>query len=238
MAGNQHDQWDEVVDVVVVGSGGGALTAALLASDGGASVVVVEKSEFIGGTTAVSGGDMWIPNNHHIAGRDSREDAIAYVTRLSDGRAADPGLIEVYVDTAADALDYLEAHTGYRTEPHVSLDDYYSVIGDRLPGVKHFPRTCAVMPYPAGAELGSLAELVNRGPWAPPAETQLPRAAAGRCRPRGTRAATARGLAGQGRRADRAAVQGAARPGRAGADVHAGDAAGQRPIVCCGGRAR
>ncbi len=119
--------------------------------------LVVEKSEFIGGTTAVSGGDMWIPNNHHIAGRDSREEAIAYVTRLSDGRAADPSLIEVYVDTAPLALDYLEAHTGYRTEPHVSLDDYYSVIGDRLPGVKRFPRTCSCQPYPAVAELGSLA---------------------------------------------------------------------------------
>ena len=174
VAGNDHYQWDEVVDVVVIGSGGGALTAALLASDGGASVAVVEKSEFIGGTTAVSGGDMWIPNNHHIAGRDSREEAIAYVTRLSDGRAADPSLIEVYVDTAPLALDYLEAHTGYRTEPHVSLDDYYSVIGDRLPGVKHFPRTCAAKPYPAGAELGSLAPLVNRGPWVPPAEVSFP----------------------------------------------------------------
>jgi ribulose 1,5-bisphosphate synthetase/thiazole synthase len=52
--------WDEVFDVVVVGSGGGALTAALLARDGGASVLVIEKDEFIGGTTAVSGGDMWV----------------------------------------------------------------------------------------------------------------------------------------------------------------------------------
>ncbi len=169
-----NQKWDEIFDVVVVGSGGGALTAALLAADGGASVVVVEKSEFIGGTTAVSGGDMWIPNNRHIAGQDSREDAIAYVTRLSDGRACDPSLIEVYVDTAPEALDYLEAHTGYRSEPHVSLNDYYSVIGSRIPGCKPFPRTVAVMPYPAGAELGELAKLVNRGPWVPPAEVSFP----------------------------------------------------------------
>lgn len=116
MPGHQSYRWDEIFDVVVVGSGGGALTAALLAADGGASVVVAEKSGFIGGTTAVSGGDMWIPNNRHIAGQDSREDAIAYVTRLSDGRACDPSLIDVYVDTAAEALEYLEAHTGYETE--------------------------------------------------------------------------------------------------------------------------
>src|SRR5262245_40640423 len=115
--------WDEVVDVVVVGSGGGALTAALLAADGGAWVVVVEKDEFIGGTTAVSGGDMWIPCNRHIRDVDTREEAIAYVRRLSDGRASDPSLIEVYVDTAPEMLDYLESHTGYRSEPHITLDD-------------------------------------------------------------------------------------------------------------------
>jgi succinate dehydrogenase/fumarate reductase flavoprotein subunit len=172
--GNQSHQWDEIFDVVVVGSGGGALTAALLAADGGASVMVAEKSQFIGGTTAVSGGDMWIPGNRHIAGRDSRADAIAYVTRLSDGRACDPSLIEVYVDTAPQALEYLEAHTGYDTEPHVQLDDYYSVIGDRIPGVRPFPRTVAAKPYPAGAELGELAQLVNRGPWVPPAEVSFP----------------------------------------------------------------
>lgn len=162
--------WDEIVDVVVVGSGGGALTAAMLATDGGATVVIVEKDEYIGGTTAVSGGDMWVPLNRHIADRDSREDAIAYVSRLSDGRAADPSLIDVYVDTAHDAVDYLEANTGYRSEPHEWLHDYYSVIGNRIPGVKHFARSISPRPWPAKAELGERAELINRGPWVPPAE--------------------------------------------------------------------
>ncbi len=176
MPATNSSNWDEIFDVVVVGSGGGALTAALLAADGGASVVVVEKDEFIGGTTAVSGGDMWIPNNHHLVpGTDSREDAIAYVTALSDGRASDPHLIEVYVDTAPEMLKYLEANTGYRSTPHITLDDYYSVIGNRLPGVKTFPRTCAVMPYPAGAELGiELANKINKGPWVPPVEISFP----------------------------------------------------------------
>jgi succinate dehydrogenase/fumarate reductase flavoprotein subunit len=174
-AGIPNYRWDEIFDVVVVGSGGGALTAALLAARGGAGTVVVEKSEFIGGTTAVSGGDMWIPNNRFVAGQDSREDAIAYLTRLSDGRAADPGLIEVYVDSAPEAFEYLLETTGYDSEPHISLDDYYSVIGDRIPGVRHFPRTCAVKPYPAGAELGlELARKINRGPWVPPAEISFP----------------------------------------------------------------
>jgi 3-oxosteroid 1-dehydrogenase len=173
--GIQNYQWDEIFDVVVVGSGGGALTAALVAARGGASTVVVEKSEFIGGTTAVSGGDMWIPNNRFVKDRDSREDAIAYVTRLSDGRAADPHMIEVYVDSAPEAFEYLLETTGYDSEPHLTLNDYYSVIGDRIPGVRHFPRTCAVKPYPAGAELGlELARKINSGPWIPPQEVSFP----------------------------------------------------------------
>ena len=168
-------QWDEIFDVVVVGSGGGALTAAMVAARGGASTVVVEKDQFIGGTTAVSGGDMWIPNNRFVKDQDSREDAIAYLTRLSDGRAADPELIEVYVDSAPEAFEYLLETTGYDSEPHLTLNDYYSVIGDRIPGVRHFPRTCAVKPYPAGAELGlELARKINRGPWIPPAEVSFP----------------------------------------------------------------
>lgn len=164
MVENNSRQWDEVVDVVVVGSGGGALTAAMLAADGGASVLVVEKDEYIGGTTAVSGGDMWIPNNRHIADQDSREEAIAYIHRVADGRESDPSLVEVFVDTAPEALDYLEANTGYETQPHTHLDDYYSVI-DRIPGAKPFPRTVSPLPYPAGAELGELADKVNAGPW-------------------------------------------------------------------------
>ncbi|PXW32654.1 UNVERIFIED_CONTAM: succinate dehydrogenase/fumarate reductase flavoprotein subunit [Williamsia faeni] len=174
MSEENNNRWDEIVDVVVVGSGGGALTAALRATDGGASVLVVEKDEYIGGTTAVSGGDMWIPNNHHVADKDSREDAIAYIHRLSDGRESDPSLVEVYVDTAPEAILYLEEHTGYRSEPHIMLDDYYSVIGDRIPGVRPFPRSLSPKAYPAAAELGEeLANKINRGPWVPPAEVSF-----------------------------------------------------------------
>ena len=173
--GISDHQWDEIFDVVVVGSGGGALTSALLAARGGASTVVVEKDEFFGGTTAVSGGDMWIPNNRFVKDRDSREDALAYIRRLSDGRACDPELQEVYVDTAPEMFEYLLETTGYDSEPHIQLDDYYSVIGDRIPGVRHFPRTCAVKPYPAGAELGEeLARKIASGPWIPPQEVSFP----------------------------------------------------------------
>ncbi|MGH8354140.1 MAG: FAD-dependent oxidoreductase, partial [Pseudomonas sp.] len=68
------DAWDQSCDVLVVGSGAGALTAALRAHDLGLQVLVIEKSDRYGGTSAVSGGGIWIPNNHRIAalgGQDS-----------------------------------------------------------------------------------------------------------------------------------------------------------------------
>ncbi|MCM3373404.1 FAD-dependent oxidoreductase, partial [Bacillus velezensis] len=69
-------------DVVVVGSGAGALLAACRAADHGLSVVVIEKTARYGGTSAVSGGGIWVPCNHHIAelgATDSRDAARRYL---------------------------------------------------------------------------------------------------------------------------------------------------------------
>ena len=55
--------WDSTVDFVIAGSGGGGMVAALAAADGGADVLVLEKQALIGGSTCMSGGIVWIPNN-------------------------------------------------------------------------------------------------------------------------------------------------------------------------------
>ena len=110
-------RWDKGVDVVVMGSGAAGLAAATLAHDGGAQVLLLEKSDLIGGTTAVSGGMPWIPMNRHMAEvgqEDSRSDALTYIRRLTLGREPDPALVETYVDTAAEMLDYLESKTPLR----------------------------------------------------------------------------------------------------------------------------
>ncbi len=65
--------------VVVLGTGGAGLTATITAHDAGAKVKVFEKADQVGGTTAWSGGMIWIPNNHLEAEfgiRDSREESI------------------------------------------------------------------------------------------------------------------------------------------------------------------
>ncbi len=57
----------ETFDVVVLGTGAAALAAAIRASDGGASVGLFEKADAVGGTSAWSGGMVWIPVNPHMA---------------------------------------------------------------------------------------------------------------------------------------------------------------------------
>jgi len=154
-----------VVDVVVVGSGGAALTAATLARDGGAQVLIIEKAELLGGTTAVSGGGVWLPGNHvmEAAGvEDTRGDALAYVRRMAADRAPDPDLLEVFVDTAPEVLRYLEDHTPLRT--HIQpLPDYYWTWG--IPGNVPTPgRTVEADPYPVGDELPEWKDrIVKRG---------------------------------------------------------------------------
>ncbi|MGH8330664.1 MAG: FAD-binding protein, partial [Pseudomonas sp.] len=53
-------KWDECCDVLVIGSGAGGMTAALRAHDLGLNALLIEKSAEYGGTSAVSGGGIWI----------------------------------------------------------------------------------------------------------------------------------------------------------------------------------
>jgi succinate dehydrogenase/fumarate reductase flavoprotein subunit len=110
---------------VVVGSGAAGLTAAILAHDNGAKVIILERSDKVGGTTAVSGGGVWLPLNHHIDNSgisDSREDALNYCQRLVLGRA-DAKLVETFVDRGAEMLAYIEGNTPLKFSP-MSAPDY------------------------------------------------------------------------------------------------------------------
>ena len=86
MIRNLPATWDLEADVVAVGSGGGGLAAAITAHDHGASALVLERCDQVGGVTAYSMGEVWIPGNHLEAAlgiEDSPESGFAYIKRLS-----------------------------------------------------------------------------------------------------------------------------------------------------------
>lgn len=115
------DEWDHVADVVVVGCGAAGASAAATAAGEGVSVLVLEKAAFAGGTTAKSGGMMWVPNNPVLRqeGRvDDREAAVRYMARtaypvLYDATHETLGLpadrfrmIEAFYDAGAAAIEH------------------------------------------------------------------------------------------------------------------------------------
>ena len=104
-----QDVWDHEFDFVVVGSGGGGMAAALTAADAGLSTVLVEKGSMYGGTTGISGGGIWIPNNPVLRAQghdDSRESVRRYLDLLTEGRVP-AARLDAYVDHGPAAMELL-----------------------------------------------------------------------------------------------------------------------------------
>lgn len=126
--------WDHEVDVVVLGSGGAGLTAALTAAVTGASVEVYEKAPTVGGTTAVSGGIVWIPaHNRSPDGELTPADALRYLRAQSLG-SMDDELVETFVRTGPAMLDFIEAHSGLQFEIATGFPDYRPELPGGQPG--------------------------------------------------------------------------------------------------------
>lgn len=116
--------WDQEFDVVVLGTGGAGLTAALTAAVEGASVGVYEKAATVGGTTAVSGGIVWIPAHHRSPdGELTVDDALRYLEAQSLG-AMDTELVETFVRTGPEMLDYVEKNSELQFEVAAGFPDY------------------------------------------------------------------------------------------------------------------
>lgn len=129
----QTDSWDVEADVVVLGSGGAALIAALAAHHHGAGeVVVLEKSGMLGGTTAMSGGMLWIPLNHHQAEHgidDSEEDVVAYLDAMAPG-LLDPDAVSGFLEGGPEMVRFIADHTPLRLRLFTAFPDYQpNVIG-------------------------------------------------------------------------------------------------------------
>lgn len=155
--------WDETCDVVVLGTGAAGLTAAIAASEGGARVLLLEKGEQVGGTSAWSGGHVWIPNHPHMARHgiaDSEEQAMTYIMSLSRG-VIEERLARAYVRSGPEMVRMLEERTAVRFETVTGIPDYHP---EHPGGMSSGGRTLECPLYPFD-ELGEWSDRVTRSPF-------------------------------------------------------------------------
>ena len=144
-------EWDHSVDLLVVGSGAGGLSAALKAIDLGMETLIVEASDAYGGSTAMSGGVCWVPNNPYmkkVGIEDSNEDALTYLKTITKGEVDDER-IEAYVKSSLEMLDFFEKKTHVRFDALELYTDYYPEEDGGRPG----GRSMESRPFD-GAQLG------------------------------------------------------------------------------------
>ena len=119
---------DRTVDVVVVGAGGAGLTAALAAAHHGLETVVLEKSDWFGGSTARSGGGVWIPGNYALraAGQVSPDDADESKTYLDAivGDGASKVRRDTFIDRGPEVMDFVREQTPVRFRWVPNYSDY------------------------------------------------------------------------------------------------------------------
>jgi len=162
MIRNIPDHWDLEVDLVAVGSGGGGLAAAITAHDHGASTMVLERSAQVGGVTAYSLGEVWVPGNHLEAGigvEDSPESGFRYVKTLSLGYGEDRLILNQAVHGPV-VLKYFEDAIGLRMQVIRDCPDYY--YGTSNDAVAE-GRLLEVEPF-SGASLGEWQERTRISP--------------------------------------------------------------------------
>lgn len=165
MISNLPDQWDLEADVVALGSGVGGLSAAITAHDHGVSALVLERADKVGGVTALSLGEVWVPGNHHELAlniEDSPESGFRYLKRLSMGYGEDAAILNLALH-AREAVSYFEDRVGLQLMVIRNCPDYY--YGHSNDSVAE-GRLLEPRPFPA-ATLGEWQEKTRVSPIAP-----------------------------------------------------------------------
>jgi 3-oxosteroid 1-dehydrogenase len=155
----------DAVDVVVVGAGGAGMTAALAAQSHGLETVLIEKSSYFGGSTARSGGGVWIPNNYALKKAGQADDP-ALARLYLDSIVGDvvPKLRrDTYLDRGPEVLDFLRERTPVRFTWVPQYADYHP----EAPGGRAAGRSCEPIPMDArflGDELERLHPQYTKAP--------------------------------------------------------------------------
>ncbi|MGW5715223.1 FAD-binding protein [Amycolatopsis sp. NPDC003865] len=141
--------WDCSYDFVSVGSGGGGLVGALRAADTGSSALVIEKQALVGGSTAMSGGMVWVPDNPLMRSdgiHDSYVDGMAYFDEVvgDAGPGSSPERRHAYLMAGPRMISFLQ-DGGLRFQRCAGYPDYY----DNRKGGNAAGRSVEGVPYDA-----------------------------------------------------------------------------------------
>jgi succinate dehydrogenase/fumarate reductase flavoprotein subunit len=149
------------VDVLVLGSGAAGLSAAITAAECGLTAAVFERALVFGGTSAISGGALWIPMTRQaIAGGfpDSIDAARTYLQHVT-GEAYRADIIDAFLVHGPEALAFLEQRTPIRYSVRTLSPDYHP----DLPGATDRGRSLEVGEFD-GRRLGPYFELLRSPP--------------------------------------------------------------------------
>ncbi|GCE36466.1 3-oxosteroid 1-dehydrogenase [Rhodococcus wratislaviensis] len=139
------ETFDTTVDFLVVGSGGGGMAAAITAAHRGIDTLVIDKGATFGGSTAISGGGIWIPNAPTLRAKgvvDSRESIRRYLDIITEGTVAADRL-DAFVDKGPELMELLDR------SPHMKLYwvKGYSDYHPEYEGGRPLGRTIECMPF-------------------------------------------------------------------------------------------
>ncbi len=155
----------EAADVVVVGAGGAGMTAALASRARGLDTVLIEKSAYFGGSTARSGGGVWIPGNYALkaAGQDDPlEDSKLYLDSIV-GDVVPKVRRDTYLDRGPEVMDFIREKTPLRFTWVPQYADYHP----EAPGGRPAGRSAEPIPMDArflGEELQRLHPQYTKAP--------------------------------------------------------------------------
>jgi 3-oxosteroid 1-dehydrogenase len=153
-------RWDDSVDLLIAGSGGGGMVAGLAALDSGLEPLIIEKQALIGGSTGLSGGIVWLPNNPLMRAdgiADSHEDGLAYLADVVGdiGAPSSPARREMFLTAGYEMIDFL-IRKGVRLVRCAGWSDYYP----NHKGGNAAGRAVEGIPFNA-AQLGSWSDKVQ-----------------------------------------------------------------------------
>ncbi len=149
------------VDFLVIGTGAAGLTAAITARKSGLDVLIVEKNDVYGGTSAASGGMIWVPGNKHsaklgekIGVSDNQDKARDYIIEEA-GNYANIPRIDNYLKYGPEMVDYMERESEVKFFA-LPYPDYHgwSAHASRV-------RSLQAMDYPAGSLGDHVAKMRN-----------------------------------------------------------------------------